>query len=276
METNTESLTVYLKEIGRAELLTSAQERELALRIQREGPGGEARQQLVEANLRLVVSIAKRYVSSGMPLEDLIQLGNEGLFKAAERFNPHRGFKFSTYATWWIRQGITRGIANESRTIRLPVHFHETMRRIFKAAIRHLEYTGRDATMEELAQATRLTVDQVKKHLDASREAISLDVHLVAKGSKEHGLLGVVGNGMDVEEVAEKRMLKSEIDDLLRVLSLRERFVIEQRFGLKDGKPSTLSAVGKKTGLSRERIRQIEMKAMEKLKVHGGDLEVFR
>ena len=258
---------VYLKEIGRVPLLSPEEETELALKIQAGGPDGEkAKQRLSEANLRLVVSIAKRYVGRGMQFLDLIQEGNLGLLKAVEKFDYKKGYKFSTYATWWIRQAITRAIADQARTIRVPVHMVETINKLNRISRQLLQEKGREATNEELAKAMGITPEKVRDIKKIAQDPISLETPI---GEKEDSHLGDFIEDHEAvapDEAAGSILLREQIDELLNTLTDRERQVLELRFGLHDGKTRTLEEVGKHFDVTRERIRQIEGKALNKLK----------
>ena len=258
---------VYLKEIGRVPLLTPDEEVQLALDIQKGGKDGErAKQRLSEANLRLVVSIAKRYVGRGMQFLDLIQEGNLGLMKAAEKFEPERGFKFSTYATWWIRQSITRAIADQGRTIRIPVHLVENINRVKKTAGELLRKNGREPTVEEIAVQLDLEPDRVRELLQLAQDPISLetpvgeeeDAHLEDFIQDEEA-------GVPVDE-AGRQLLRRELMNVLKSLTPREERVIALRFGLEDGRSRTLEELGREFNVTRERVRQIEAKALRKLR----------
>ena len=258
---------VYLKEIGRVPLLTPEEETELALKIQAGGPEGEkAKQRLSEANLRLVVSIAKRYVGRGMQFLDLIQEGNMGLIKAVEKFDYAKGFKFSTYATWWIRQSITRGIADKGKTIRVPVHMVETINKTLRMSRNLLQELGREPTSEEIAERLGTTKQKVEEALEISRDPVSMDSPI---GEEEDSSLGDFiedENMLSPSDSADYQMLKKELVNALDTLTDRERKVIELRFGLIDGQARTLEEVGKEFKVTRERIRQIEAKALRKLR----------
>jgi len=243
----------YLKEIGRVPLLTAGQEMALA-KAARAGDA-EARRALSEANLRLVVSVAKRYAGRGLPFLDLIQEGNLGLMKAAEKFEPERGFKFSTYATWWIRQSITRAIADQGRTIRIPVHLVESINRVKKTAGDLLHKNGREPTVEEIAAALDMEPDKVRELLQLSQEPISLETPV---GEEEDA-------GVPVDE-AGRQLLRRELLHVLKSLTPREERVITLRFGLEDGRARTLEELGKEFNVTRERVRQIEAKALRKLR----------
>ena len=258
---------VYLKEIGRVPLLSPEEETELALKIQAGGPDGEkAKQRLSEANLRLVVSIAKRYVGRGMQFLDLIQEGNLGLIKAVEKFDHTKGFKFSTYATWWIRQAITRAIADQGRTIRIPVHLVESINRVKKTAGDLLHKNGREPTVEEIAVALDMEPDKVRELLQLSQEPISLETPV---GEEEDAHLEDFiqdeDAGVPVDE-AGRQLLRRELLHVLKSLTPREERVITLRFGLEDGRARTLEELGKEFNVTRERVRQIEAKALRKLR----------
>lgn len=258
---------VYLKEIGRVPLLTPDEETELALKIQAGGPDGEkAKQRLSEANLRLVVSIAKRYVGRGMQFLDLIQEGNLGLIKAVEKFDHTKGFKFSTYATWWIRQAITRAIADQARTIRIPVHMVETINKVKKVSSQLLHEYGHDPSAEEIAERLEMPVDKVREIMRVAQEPVSLETPI---GEEEDSHLGDFIPDDDAPvpaEAASQTLLKEQLADVLKTLTPREEKVLRLRFGLEDGRPRTLEEVGKEFNVTRERIRQIEAKALRKLR----------
>ena len=254
----------YLKEIGQVPLLSTEEEQTLA-RAARAGDA-DARRRLSEANLRLVVSVAKRYAGRGLPFLDLIQEGNLGLMKAAEKFEPDRGFKFSTYATWWIRQSITRAIADQGRTIRIPVHLVEHINRVRKTAGELLRKNGREPTAEEIAVRLEMEPDRVRELLQLAQEPVSLetpvgeeeDAHLEDFIQDEEA-------GIPVDE-AGRQLLRRELMSVLKSLTSREERVITLRFGLDDGRPRTLEELGKEFNVTRERIRQIEAKALRKLR----------
>jgi len=255
---------MYLKEIGKVPLLTAEEEVSLAKRIERRDM--EAKRKLIEANLRLVVSIAKRYVGRGMLFLDLIQEGNLGLIRAVEKFDYRKGYKFSTYATWWIRQAITRAIADQARTIRIPVHMVETINKLIRVQRQLLQDMGREPTPEEIATEMGTTPAKVREILKISQEPVSLETPI---GEEEDSQLGDFIEDEDatmpVEAVSEI-MQKEELNNVLNTLTHRERKVIELRFGLKGEHPRTLEEVGQKFGVTRERIRQIEAKTLAKLK----------
>ncbi len=255
---------MYLKEIGKVPLLTAAEEVELAIRM--ENGDNEAKRKLAEANLRLVVSIAKRYVGRGMLFLDLIQEGNLGLIKAVEKFDYTKGFKFSTYATWWIRQAITRAIADQARTIRIPVHMVETINKLIRVSRQLLQELGRDPTPEEIAVEMNLTVEKVREIMKISQEPVSLETPI---GEEEDSHLGDFIPDDDVpapSEAAAFTLLKEQLLGVLDTLTAREEKVLRLRFGLDDGRARTLEEVGKEFNVTRERIRQIEAKALRKLR----------
>jgi RNA polymerase nonessential primary-like sigma factor len=282
---------VYLNGIGRTALLTAAQEVELAKRIeagvfaqhmldtgdgldstrrselrQLVNDGHVAKNHLLEANLRLVVSLAKRYTGRGMPLLDLIQEGNLGLIRAVEKFDYTKGFKFSTYATWWIRQAITRGMADQGRTIRLPVHLVEQVNKLARIKRDLHQQLGREATHDELAKEVGLTPEKVSDLLDHARDPVSLDMPV---GSEEDAPLGDFiedGEATDAESAVISGLLHDDLRRVLSTLDDREQSVIRLRYGLDDGQPHTLDQIGKRFGLSRERVRQIEREVMSKLR----------
>mgnify|MGYP000092032842 CR=1 FL=1 len=255
---------VYLKEIGRVPLLTPEEEIELAIRIADDDK--KAKQRLAEANLRLVVSIAKRYVGRGMHFLDLIQEGNLGLIKAVDKFDYTKGFKFSTYATWWIRQAITRAIADQARTIRIPVHMVETINKVKKTNSQLLHENGRDPTAEEIAQRLDMPVEKVREILRVAQEPVSLETPI---GEEEDSHLGDFIPDDDAPapaDAASMMLLKEQLNDVLKTLTPREAQVIRLRFGLEGGHPHTLEEVGAIFNVTRERIRQIEAKALRKLR----------
>ena len=258
---------VYLKEIGRVPLLTPDEEVQLALDIKEGGPKGErAKQRLSEANLRLVVSIAKRYVGRGMQFLDLIQEGNLGLIKAVEKFDYTKGFKFSTYATWWIRQAITRAIADQARTIRIPVHMVETINKVKKVSSQLLHENGHEPSAEEIAERLEMPVDKVREIMRVAQEPVSLETPI---GEEEDSHLGdfIPDDEAPVPaEAASQTLLKEQLAEVLKTLTPREEKVLRLRFGLEDGRPRTLEEVGKEFNVTRERIRQIEAKALRKLR----------
>lgn len=255
---------MYLKEIGRIPLLSSEEEIELAKRME-EGDE-EAKKKLSEANLRLTVSIAKRYSGRGMQFLDLIQEGNLGLIKAVEKFDYRKGYKFSTYATWWIRQSITRAIADQARTIRIPVHMVETMNRVNRTSRRLLQEYGREPTPEEIAEAMNLPVERVLEISKISQEPVSLETPI---GEEEDSHLGDFIQDEHIPVPADEAahtLLREQLEKVMDTLSEREQKVLALRFGLEDGKPHTLEEVGREFQVTRERIRQIEAKALRKLR----------
>ena len=255
---------MYLKEIGKVPLLSAEEEIELAQRME-EGDQ-EAKKRLAEANLRLVVSIAKRYVGRGMLFLDLIQEGNLGLIKAVEKFDYRKGYKFSTYATWWIRQAITRAIADQARTIRIPVHMVETINKLIRVSRQLLQELGREPTPEEIAAEMNMPVDRVREILKISQEPVSLETPI---GEEEDSHLGdfIPDEGAsEPSEAASFTLLQEQLVDVLSTLTPREEKVLKLRFGIEDGRPRTLEEVGKEFNVTRERIRQIEAKALRKLR----------
>ena len=255
---------MYLKEIGKVPLLSAEREIELAKRME-EGDE-DARKELAEANLRLVVSIAKRYVGRGMLFLDLIQEGNLGLIKAVEKFDYHKGYKFSTYATWWIRQAITRAIADQARTIRIPVQMVETINKLIRVSRQLLQELGREPLPEEIAKELDMPVDRVREILKISQEPVSLETPI---GEEEDSHLGdfIQDDNVPVPaEAAAQTLLKEQLDEVLDTLTEREQKVLRLRFGMNDGRARTLEEVGREFDVTRERIRQIEAKALRKLR----------
>ncbi|MDP4094629.1 MAG: RNA polymerase sigma factor RpoD [Bacillota bacterium] len=255
---------MYLKEIGKVPLLSADEEIELAIRMEK--GDNEAKRRLAEANLRLVVSIAKRYVGRGMLFLDLIQEGNLGLIKAVEKFDFRKGFKFSTYATWWIRQAITRAIADQARTIRIPVHMVETINKLIRVSRQLLQELGREPQPEEIAKEMNMSVDKVREIMKISQEPVSLETPI---GEEEDSHLGDFIPDDDApapSEAAAFTLLKEQLIDVLDTLTAREEKVLRLRFGLDDGRARTLEEVGKEFNVTRERIRQIEAKALRKLR----------
>ncbi|MEG6611743.1 RNA polymerase sigma factor RpoD [Pseudoclostridium thermosuccinogenes] len=255
---------MYLKEIGKVPLLSAEEEIELAKRMEKGDK--EAKKRLAEANLRLVVSIAKRYVGRGMLFLDLIQEGNLGLIKAVEKFDYEKGFKFSTYATWWIRQAITRAIADQARTIRIPVHMVETINKLIRVSRQLLQELGREPMPEEIAKEMNMSVDKVREIMKISQEPVSLETPI---GEEEDSHLGDFIPDDDAQAPAEAAaftLLKEQLIDVLDTLTPREEKVLRLRFGLDDGRARTLEEVGKEFNVTRERIRQIEAKALRKLR----------
>ena len=269
-ETTLDSVQMYLREIGRVPLLKSEEEIDLAKRIEKKEEA--AKQKLTSSNLRLVVSIAKRYVgrSPNLTLLDLIQEGNIGLFKAVEKYDWRRGYKFSTYATWWIRQAITRALADQSRTIRIPVHMVETISKYTQVKRRLLQDLGREPMPEEIASEMGVEVEKIRQIQKISQETISLEAPV--GGDEEDSTLGEF---MEDEKTimphhsAARRLLKEQLDAILVELSPREQKILKMRFGLDDGVTHTLEEVGQEFGVTRERIRQIEAKALDKIRLHG-------
>ena len=255
---------VYLKEIGRVPLLTPEEEVDLAVRIM--DGDGQAKKRLSEANLRLVVSIAKRYVGRGMQFLDLIQEGNLGLIKAVEKFDYTKGFKFSTYATWWIRQAITRAIADQARTIRIPVHMVETINKVKKVSSQLLHENGHEPSVEEIAARLDMPTDKVREIMRVAQEPVSLETPI---GEEEDSHLGDFIPDDDAPapaDAASHTLLREQLGEVLSTLTPREAKVLQLRFGLEDGRPRTLEEVGKEFDVTRERIRQIEAKALRKLR----------
>ena len=255
---------VYLKEIGRVPLLSNEEEQELSERMAQGDL--KARKRLSEANLRLVVSIAKRYVGRGMQFLDLIQEGNLGLIKAVEKFDYTKGYKFSTYATWWIRQAITRAIADQARTIRIPVHMVETINKVIRVSRQLLQELGHDPTPEEIAEEMNMPVERVREILKIAQEPVSLETPI---GEEEDSHLGDFIPDEDASEPAEAAsftLLKEQLVEVLSTLTPREEKVLKLRFGIEDGRTRTLEEVGKEFNVTRERIRQIEAKALRKLR----------
>ncbi len=255
---------MYLKEIGRVPLLSADDEIELAIRI--ENGDEEAKRRLAEANLRLVVSIAKRYVGRGMLFLDLIQEGNMGLIKAVEKFDHQKGFKFSTYATWWIRQAITRAIADQARTIRIPVHMVETINKLIRVSRQLLQELGREPTPEEIAAEMELSTEKVREIMKIAQEPVSLETPIGEEDDSHLGDFIEDQEALAPADAAAYELLKEQLEDVLDTLTEREENVLRLRFGLDDGRTRTLEEVGKVFGVTRERIRQIEAKALRKLR----------
>ncbi|MGG4035314.1 RNA polymerase sigma factor RpoD [Paenibacillus cisolokensis] len=255
---------MYLKEIGRVPLLSADDEIELAKRI--ENGDEEARRRLAEANLRLVVSIAKRYVGRGMLFLDLIQEGNMGLIKAVEKFDHTKGYKFSTYATWWIRQAITRAIADQARTIRIPVHMVETINKLIRVSRQLLQELGREPTPEEIAAEMDLSTEKVREIMKIAQEPVSLETPIGEEDDSHLGDFIEDQEALAPADAAAYELLKEQLEDVLDTLTEREENVLRLRFGLDDGRTRTLEEVGKVFGVTRERIRQIEAKALRKLR----------
>ncbi|MGB4301893.1 MAG: RNA polymerase sigma factor RpoD [Acetomicrobium sp.] len=255
---------MYLREIGKIPLLTKEEEVELAKRV--EAGDEEAKKKLIEANLRLVVSIAKKYIGRGLSFLDLIQEGNLGLIRAVEKFDYRKGFKFSTYATWWIRQAITRAIADQARTIRIPVHMVETINKLIRVSRQLVQQLGREPTVEEIAQALELPPEKVEDIQRIAQEPVSLETPI---GEEEDSQLGDFIEDKDSpnpEEATAGQLLREQLEEMLGELTEREREVLRLRFGLEDGRAHTLEEVGKRFNVTRERIRQIEAKALRKLR----------
>ena len=260
-----DSVRMYLREIGKIPLLSAEEEVELARRVA--AGDKDAKDQMAEANMRLVVSIAKKYVGRGLDLLDLVQEGNTGLLRAVEKFDPERGFKFSTYATWWIRQAITRAIADQSRTVRIPVHMRETINKMLRISRKLTQELGREPTNEEVAKEMEMDVEKIEHIQKISQDISSLDAPI--GGEDEDSKLGDFMEDEDSdtpEEAATAELLKEHVNDILEVLSPREQKILKMRFGLEDGRNHTLEEVGQEFGVTRERIRQIEAKALAKLR----------
>jgi RNA polymerase primary sigma factor len=290
-ESFSESLPLYLQEIGRVPLLTGAAEVDLAKAIEagteaatlladgKSRPaedlelladiierGKRARQRLVESNLRLVVSVARRYMNRGIPLGDLIQDGNIGLMRAVEKFDYRRGFKFSTYATWWIRQAVSRSLADQSRTIRVPVHMVETINKYVRLSSSLQQELGREPTIDEVAEAMETTPDRVREIIRILPQPISLESTVGDEADATLGDFVIDENAVDMDEAATRIVLRAQVEGVLETLTPRERRVVELRFGLDGDKLYTLSEIGAELGVTRERIRQIETKALRKLR----------
>lgn len=270
-----DSVRMYLREIGKISLVNTEEEIKLAKRIEK----GDilAKKKLAEANLRLVVSITKKYIGRGLSLLDLIQEGNTGLMRAVEKFDYKKGFKFSTYATWWIRQAITRAIADQARTIRIPVHMIETINKLIRVERQLVQDLGREPTPEEIAQEMGLDVDKVEHIIKISQETVSLEAPV---GEEEDSKLGDFiedDKNISPEESTARQLLRDKIQEFLGDLSPREQKILKMRFGLEDGRTHTLEEVGQEFGVTRERIRQIEAKALSKLKKgeRSRDLEEY-
>jgi RNA polymerase primary sigma factor len=262
-----DSVRLYLREIGKIPLLTSPEELALAQRVV--AGDKDAKDKMAEANMRLVVSIAKRYVGRGLDLLDLIQEGNTGLLRAVEKFDPDKGFKFSTYATWWIRQAITRAIADQARTIRIPVHMVETINKLLRTQRRLTQELNREPTNEEIATEMEIEVDKVEHIMKIKQDISSLDASV--RDDEEDSVLGDFIEDEDTvspEESATSQLLKEHVKDMLGALTEREQKILKLRFGLEDGKSHTLEEVGQEFNVTRERIRQIEAKALAKLRKH--------
>lgn len=260
----TDPVRMYLKEIGRIPLLTRTEEIDLAQLNEVGDP--PAKQHLIDANLRLVVSIAKKYIGRGMTFLDLIQEGNKGLIRAVEKYAWRKGFKFSTYATWWIRQAITRAIADQARTIRIPVHMVETINKLMRISRQLMQDLGREPTPEEIAQQMEIEPDRVREILKISQKTTSLETPIGDDGDSYLGDFIADEAQMSPYDATASRMLKEDIERVLQTLTDREAKVVRMRFGLNSSRPMTLEEVGKKFGVTRERIRQIEAKALRKLR----------
>ena len=259
-----DSVRMYLREIGKVPLLTQEQETALAQRV--EAGDRQAAQEMVEANLRLVVSIAKRYVGRGMQMLDLIQEGNLGLLKAVEKFDVSKGFKFSTYATWWVRQSITRALADQARTIRIPVHMVETMNRVTQTSRSLQQELGREPTLDELAKAMDMTPARISEIRQMCMEPVSLESPVGEEDDSHLGDFIEDTTGLQPTDRAARSMLRTQIMEILSTLSEREANVLKLRYGLEDGRPRTLEEVGREFNVTRERVRQIEAKALRKIR----------
>lgn len=264
-----DSVRLYLREIGKIPLLNSEEELALAQRVV--AGDKKAKDKMAEANMRLVVSIAKRYSGRGLDFLDLIQEGNTGLLRAVEKFDPDKGFKFSTYATWWIRQAITRAIADQARTIRIPVHMVETINKLLRTQRRMTQELNREPTIEELAKELEMEPDKVEYVIKIKQDITSLDAGVGRDGEDEDSVLGDFiedEDGTTPEESATSQLLKEQVQSILSTLSDREQKIVKMRFGLENGKSHTLEEVGQEFAVTRERIRQIEAKALAKLRKH--------
>lgn len=264
-----DSVRLYLREIGKIPLLNA--EEELALAQKVVAGDKKAKDQMAEANMRLVVSIAKRYSGRGLDFLDLIQEGNTGLLRAVEKFDPDKGFKFSTYATWWIRQAITRAIADQARTIRIPVHMVETINKLLRTQRRMTQDLNREPSIEELARELEMEPEKVEYVMKIKQDIHSLDAGVGRDGDDEDSVLGDFIEDEDAaspEDSAASQLLKEQVQDILGVLTEREQKIVKMRFGIEDGKSHTLEEVGQEFAVTRERIRQIEAKALTKLRKH--------
>ncbi len=267
-----DSIRMYLCEIGKVDLLTAKEEADLARKIAKGDQSAKAK--LAEANLRLVVSIAKKYIGRGLSFLDLIQEGNIGLFRAVEKFDPDRGFKFSTYATWWIRQAITRAIADQARTIRIPVHMVETINKLTHTQRRLVQELGREPLIEELAAEMDMDIKKVRHIMKISQDIVSLEAPVGAEEDSKLGDFIKDDDSLSPDEQTNRQLIKENIHEMLQYLSPRERKIIEMRFGLKDGIGHTLEEVGTEFGVTRERIRQIEAKVLHKLREHPTSVKI--
>lgn len=264
-----DSVRLYLREIGKIPLLNSEEELELARRVLKGDK--KAKDKMAEANMRLVVSIAKRYSGRGLDFLDLIQEGNTGLLRAVEKFDPEKGFKFSTYATWWIRQAITRAIADQARTIRIPVHMVETINKLLRTQRRLTQELNREPTLEELAKELDMEVEKVEYVMKIKQDITSLDAGVGRDGEEEDSVLADFVEDEDAaspEDTAAAQLLKEQVQKILSTLTEREQKIVRMRFGIDDGKSHTLEEVGQEFAVTRERIRQIEAKALAKLRKH--------
>lgn len=264
-----DSVRLYLREIGKIPLLSAEEEMELAQRVIQGDK--KAKDKMAEANMRLVVSIAKRYSGRGLDFLDLIQEGNTGLLRAVEKFDPDKGFKFSTYATWWIRQAITRAIADQARTIRIPVHMVETINKLLRTQRRMTQELNREPTIEELSKELDMEPEKIEYVMKIKQDISSLDAGVGRDGDEEDSVLGDFIEDEDTvspEESATNQLLKEQVNDVLSSLSDREQKIVRMRFGLDNGKSHTLEEVGQEFAVTRERIRQIEAKALAKLRKH--------
>lgn len=271
-----DSVRLYLHEIGKIPLLTAEEEIDLALKI-REG-SQRAKDKMAEANMRLVVSIAKRYTGRGLDFLDLIQEGNTGLLRAVEKFDPDKGFKFSTYATWWIRQAITRAIADQARTIRIPVHMVETINKLLRTQRRMTQQLNREPTMEELSKELEMEPEKIEYIMKIKQDISSLDAAVGRDGEEDDSVLGDFIEDEDTatpEESATSELLREQITGILNTLSDREQKIVRMRFGLDGGKTHTLEEVGQEFAVTRERIRQIEAKALTKLRKHKDSKKLY-
>jgi len=261
-----DSVRLYLREIGRVPLLTSEEEVELAKRIMKGDKA--AKDKMVEANLRLVVSIAKKYIGRGLDLLDLIQEGSAGLLRAVEKFDYTKGFKFSTYATWWIRQAITRAIADQARTIRIPVHMVETINKLIRTQRRLVQELGREPLPEEIAAEMEMDVEKVNHIIKIKQDIVSLEAPVGEEADSTLGDFIEDEDSVSPEDAATYQLLKEQVNSVLALLTPREQKILRMRFGLEDGRSHTLEEVGQEFGVTRERIRQIEAKALAKLRKH--------